>query len=747
MNRMKFLYFIIFISIFFTKSFAVMITDINLIGNERISKETIKVFGEITLNKNYNDSDLNSILKNLYDSNYFEDVKIEVTLNKLNITVKEYPIIQTIFYNGIEAKKFVKIIEDNSRLKAKSPFNDYKLKQDINLIKNAFKQSGYFFINVDASIKKNDNNTVDLTYDVDLGNKAEINKILFLGDKVYKDRKLRNIIVSEEAQPWKFLSSKVFLNESRIKLDVRLLKNFYIDKGYYEAKIMNSTSTYLDSDNFNLTFVINAGKRYTFRNSKLLLPSDFDPRHFSEIDVILKKLNGEYYSLSAINKIINKIEKISLKKQYEFIDATFDEAIVDNNKIDLNIELKESTKFYVEKINIFGNDITRENVIRDQLLIDEGDGFNKLLLEKSINKLRSKNFFAKVKVDTITGSSDAFKVLNIEVEEKPTGEISAGAGFGTSGATVGFSVTENNYLGKGIRVKAGIDISSEDVRGQLDIRNPNFRYSDKALNTSISSTKTDRLVKSGYKTSKTGLSLGTSYEQYEDFYFSPGLSIFFEKLDTTGNASSTLKKQQGDYFDIAYNHQLQLDRRNSSYRPSEGFLSIFTQNIPLVSEEYSLFNAYEYKKYIEITERSIASGGLYFAAINTLTGENVRVSERLYLSQRRLKGFEKGRVGPKERGDWVGGNFISSANFNLTLPRLFEQFQNADVVFFLDMGNVWGVDYSDTISDSSKIRASTGLALDITTPVGPLNFSFSQVLSKASTDITEFFRFQIGTTF
>ena len=192
--------------------------------------------------------------------------------------------------------------------------------------------------------------------------------------------------------------------KTEFNLDVRLLKNFYIDKGYYDAQIKNSTSTYLDNNEFELSFVINAGKRYTFRNSKLTLPTDFDPNHFKTINLILDDLNGEFYSLSAINKIIDKIEKISLKKQYEFLDATFDETIVDKNKIDLNIELKESEKFYVEKINIFGNNITRENVIRNSLLLDEGDGFNKLLLEKSINKLRSRNFFASVVPNVTTGS-------------------------------------------------------------------------------------------------------------------------------------------------------------------------------------------------------------------------------------------------------------------------------------------------------------------------------------------------------
>ncbi len=746
---MKLLYFIFFVTVFFSKSFAVSITDVSLSGNDRISKETIIVFGDITLNKDYSSSDINNILKKLYNSNYFEDVKIDVVSNTLIISVKEYPIIQSIAYNGIKAKKFIKIIKDNSNLKEKSSFNDYKVKQDINLIKNAFKQNGYFFIQVDTLIQKNDNNTIDLTFDVNLGDKAEINKIKFIGDKIYKDRKLRNIIVSEESKAWKFISNKKYLNQNRISLDVRLLKNFYINKGYYDVEVNNSTSTYLDGNNFNLSFVINAGKRYSFGNSKLLLPADFDPKHFNEIDLTLKKLKGKFYSLSAINKIIDNIEKISLKKQYEFIDATFEEFVINGNQIDLNIELKESQKFYVEKINIFGNNITRENVIRDQLLLDEGDGYNKLLVQKSINRLRSKNFFAKVVPTIIRGTSDEFKVINIEVEEKPTGEISAGAGVGTSGGSIGFSVTENNYLGKGIKLEASIDISEENVRGILDIQNPNFRYSDRTLKTRISSTQTDRSTEAGYKNTKTGVSIGTSYEQYEDFFFSPDLSLYAEKLKTQSNASSTLKKQAGNYIDLDFDYALTLDKRNTRYRATEGYVSSFSQSLPILSKNYSLFNRYEYKTYKEITGQAVGSLGFSLASVNSISDKNVRVSERLYISQHKLKGFKRNKVGPKESGDWVGGNYMSTANFNLTLPKLFEQFQNTDLTFFVDIANVWGVDYSDNVADSnpSKIRSSTGLAIDIFTPVGPLNFSFSQALTKASTDITEFFRFNIGTTF
>ena len=726
---------------------AAIVDNIKVKGNDRISEETVILFGEISKGTNYDNNGLNKILKNLYNTNYFEDVNLKIESNTLIITIKEYPIIQNIIYNGVKAKKFLEIISKITSLKEKSSFNNFVLKQDVSLIKNAFKQSGYYFVEVDSSLIKNDNNTVDLTFDIDLGDKAKINKIKFIGDKVFKDRKLRNIIVSEESKPWKILSGKKYLDQQRIALDVRLLKSFFLNNGYYDVDVKNSTSTYLDDNNFELSFVINSGNKYFFRDVFLELPTDFDLNHFTKINKVLNELKGKRYSLIAIEEIIDSIEKISLSKQYEFIDATFNESSVGINNIDLTISLKESKKAYVEKINIFGNNITRENVIRNGLLLDEGDGFNKLLLDKTINKLRSKNIFASISKSVTEGSSEEFKVIDITVQEKPTGEISAGAGIGTSGGQVSFSVKENNYLGKGMKVGASIDISQESVAGSLTIINPNFNYSERSLSTSISRTSTDRIVTYGYKNTETGASIGTSYEQYEDLYFSPSISAFFEELETTNTASAALQKQKGNYFDLDFNYGVTLDKRNLSYRPTEGFISKFNQSLPLISKTYSLNNSYEFKTYKEIGEESVSSFVFFVGSVNSINNKDVRISERLFIPSNRLRGFEKGKVGPIDNGDFVGGNYVAASSFNLTLPKLFDQFQNTDLTFFIDTANLWGVDYNDSIDDNSKIRSSTGLTLDIFTPVGPLNFSLSQPITQASTDKTETFRFNLGTTF
>ena len=225
----KIIYIIAFVVLFSTNLKSQIINNINISGNDRISDETIIIFGGIEVNKNYNLDDLNIILKELYKTDFFKNIKIDIQNKNLNISVIENPIIQNLIIQGIKSKKYNELIKENLILREKSSFIESKVKKDLILIKDSFKAIGYYFVNIDAETKINEeNNTVDLIYSIDLGAKARISKIKFLGDKIYKDRKLRNVIASEEYKFWKFISKTKYLNSERIKLDKNLLENFYM---------------------------------------------------------------------------------------------------------------------------------------------------------------------------------------------------------------------------------------------------------------------------------------------------------------------------------------------------------------------------------------------------------------------------------------------------------------------------------------------------------------------------------------
>ena len=732
---------------FITNSYSEKIEKIDVVGNERISKDTIIIFGDIDKNSDFNDEKLNEVLKKLYNTNFFKDIKISLSNKVLKIAVVENPIVQEVKILGIKAKKYKEPLLESIKIKKNNSFNEYLVKKDRDLILNILRSSGFYFAEVDVEKISNDNNTVSLIYNVELGKRAKIKQIKFIGNKKFKNRKLFRVIASEEDKVWKFISKNRLLDFNRIKLDERLLRNYYKNKGYYNVKVESSFAEILDDALFELTFNINAGNKYYFNELKLDIPSDYDEKNFSKINSFFIKLKNKPYSFKSIEKILKQVEMIALKDEYQSINAMIEEQVVGKNKLNFTIFFDESEKFVVERINIMGNNITREDVIRNNLALDEGDTFNKILHKKSVNNLKALNFFKEIDSQIVDGSDNLSKIINIEVEEKPTGEISAGAGFGTSGTTLGFGVKENNFLGRGIEFSSNLELTEESIRGKFGVNNPNFRGSDRSLFTTIESSEVDRLSNYGYKTTKTGFTLGSGFEYFEDVILAPSITTYYESLKTDKTASANLKKQKGTYFDTDFNYLIDFDKRNQKYQPTDGFRSRFHQSIPIISDTYGLVNGYEFNFYQEIINEMIASVGFYGKSINSVTGDDVRISERLHLPSNKLRGFERGKVGPRDGSDYVGGNYVSSLNLAATLPNVLPNWQNADLSVFLDAGNVWGVDYSSDVGESNGLRSSAGIALDWYTPVGPLSFSYAGVLSKENTDKTETFRFNLGTTF
>ena len=715
-------------------------------GNDRISNETIIMFSGVKKNNDVDNVDINKVLKNLYETNFFENVSVTLNNKTLIIKVFEFPIIENVEFDGVKAKKIKKKLNDSIKIKNRSSYNPILVSNDVSIIKFQLKKLGYYFANVESIIENLGNNRLNLIYKIDLGNKAKIKKITFIGDKIFKDGKLRSIVISEEYKFWKFISGRKFLNEDVIQLDKRLLRNFYLNKGFYNVEINTSFAKLIKEDEFELIYNIDPKEKIFFNNLKIDLPSDFNSVNFEELNKLLFDLKGKSYSLNAVEKILNRIDTITIQEEFKSVKATIDESIVEN-KLDINFNIKETEKFYVERINIYGNNITRESVIRNQLEIDEGDPYNEILQSKSENNLKSLNFFRSVSSEITKGVNKNSKIINITVEEKPTGEIFAGAGLGNEGGTFTIGVKENNYLGKGLGVEANATVTPETFKGKLSVNDPNYKNSDKSVFFNVQALEIDRLADFGYKTNKTGFEIGTNFEYLKDLNLGLSTRSFIEKIDTDSTASSRQQAQEGNYWDTFLKLRFNYDKRNQRFRPNDGFLSDLTLDLPLISDSNTLTNSYTYKVYTDLYENNVTSMSFYVEAANSLTNDDIKLSERLYIPSRKLRGFESGKIGPKDGDDFVGGNFATAINFNSTLPVIFENAQNLDASIFVDIANLWGVDYDSSIDDSNRIRSSIGIGVDWFSVVGPINFSLTETLSKKSTDITESFRFNIGTTF
>ena len=704
------------------------------------------MFSEVEIDDEINKQKLNKILKNLYETNFFDNVTIEYDQNTLIINVIENPIIQNIFLDGIQANKFKDEIKNNIKLKSRGSFNEYLVKEDEKIIKSILKINGYYFSDLETYVEKLDNNMVNLTYKINLGNKAKIKKIKFVGNKLYKDKLLKNLIISEEYKFWKIISNKKYLNEDIIRIDKNLLKNFYLNEGYYNVEINSSFAKLLNDDEFEIIYNISPNDKIYFGDLSIEFPDDFNKDNYENLLNSFNELKGKHYSINRVEKILDEIDVITINEEFKSIKSNVQEQFI-NNILNIKFVIEDSDKFFVEQINILGNDITEESVIRNQLILDEGDPFNEILMKKSENNIKSLNFFKKVKLTTTEGKNQSNKIINIEVDEKPTGEISAGAGIGSSGGTVMFGIKENNYLGRGISVDANATVSADTFKGLFSVTNPNFNNSEKSLFLSVQALEIDKTKNYGYKSNKTGAEIGTKFEYLKDFNLGLSSSTFYEKIETDNSASARQKKQEGDYLDTFANIELDYDKRNQKYRTTNGFISNYEVQIPLISKTNTLTNSYLYKLYGELYENNVSSLTLYLKTANSITGDDIKLSERISIPSKRLRGFERGKVGPKDGKDFVGGNYITTLNINSTLPQILPNTENLDFSVFFDAANVWGVDYDSSINDSNKLRSSIGIGVDWYTAVGPLTFSLTEVITKDDHDIEESFRFNLGTTF
>ncbi|WP_440618491.1 outer membrane protein assembly factor BamA [Candidatus Pelagibacter sp. HIMB1493] len=724
-----------------------IIKDIIVDGNQRISKPTIILFSQVAINDNIETNDLNTIIRNLYETNFFKDISVTFNKNILKIKIEEEPLIENVKFIGVKADKILDPIRKTLSLKNRSSYKESTFFDDQNKIKDMLRSMGYYFSDLTSSLEDLGDNKVNIIYNIKLGEKAKISKISFTGNKIFKEKKLISLIASEEYKFWKFVTGKKYLNEELVSLDTRLLRNFYLNKGYYKVEINSTFAKLTSNDEFELIFNIDAKDKYFFNDLKLKISDDYNDENFDKIYKSFEKLKNKPYSLNSIDNILNLIDEIVISEQFESINAEVDENIVDNNKINLTFDVKETEKFFVERINIYGNNVTEEKVIRNQLIIDEGDPYNEILKTKSINNIKNLNFFKSVKSEILDSNLGNNKILNIEVEEKATGEITAGAGFGTDGGTIAFGVKENNFLGKGISIDSSIRLSEEDIKGGIVVSNPNFKNTDKSVYFSLQTSETDRMKKSGYKTNKSGFSFGTEFEFFDDVNFGLGTSNFYEKISTDSTASARQQQQKGHYWDSFLNLSFSQDKRNQKFQTSKGYLSRYEIDIPIISDTNSFINQFNYKYYTELYNENVSSLGFTIGSAFSLDDNDIKLSERLFIPSSKLRGFEGGKVGPKDGNDFIGGNYLTTLNASTTLPQVLPNSQNTDFLMFFDAANIWGVDYDSTLGQNNKIRSSVGIGLDFFTPIGPLNFTLAQPITKDTDDIVQEFRFNLGTTF
>ena len=723
------------------------IAKVNISGNSRVNRATIESLVDKKIN-NIDSIYINNLTKKIYDTDFFADVKISYNQDILTISVIENPIVNFFYINGVkdtDLDQVNKIIT----LKENSIFSSSKLKKDIESIREFLNATGYYQASIVPEVIKVDNNQVNLIINIDKKEISKIKSIYFIGSKFFSNSQLIDVITSSEDGWWKFFSTSA-LSEQRIELDKQLLKDFYKSKSFYDVQIESAFASLDKNNNFTLTFSINSGKKYKFGDYDLkvlgLVLKDEDT---SEIKNISNKLlKNEFYSPLIINKLNKQVTSFLESKRYDNFEINIQDVKATDTNINVIIQLNDGQKSLVNKINIKGNTITEEKTIRDNLIISEGDQLNSSKIKKSVDSIKSKQLFNKVEYKIEESEKKNFKDLNLFVKEQPTGNVSAGVGYGTNGGLFEASINERNFLGQGINLNFTGRLSTDVIRGEISYVDPNYINSNKELAASLFS-EVDDYKNSGYQNKRTGTRFATKYEIYEDVFFRPNLGLQFDKLEVTGSASNLLRSRQGDFITTSLGYNFSYDQRDSKFNPTSGSLIYFDQNIAtFFSDIPTVQTGIGATFYTELfSDKFIGSAKAKLANVVAFNDKDVKLSDRIFASSNDLRGFEQRGVGPVDSGDHIGGNNLATLSLKSTFPNPIPESLRATTFLFFDMGNVWGADYSNTISDSSKLRTSTGIALDLMSPIGPLSFTYSIPLSKASTDKEQSFLFNIGSSF
>lgn len=752
--KYKFNFFLfLFVFVFFFNSnlysAKLEVLDVKIQGNKSISNETI--LNIINFNKTtkffVDDNDLSLIKKKLFETNFFEKIDLIINANVLKINLVENPLIDYITISGLNDREdYKKFIEKNISLKSNNIFSQYLLNSDLNLIKKYLSSLGYYKSKITFQVNQIDNNKVNIFFDIDLNKQFLIKNIFFIGDKKFSSSTLAGIITSSRNNFLNLFNSSSVPSEDRINYDISLLKNFYLEEGYYEVQITNSSIDILDNYEANLTFSINAGNKFFINKNSLKHNFSFvENKDISYLNNILKKLEKNYYNYKKINstrqELVNYLDEAGIRSE-----VTFGIEKISDSNLNITFKISEITeKKIISNIYVSGNDITEERVIRNNLLFSEGDLYNDYKINKSKDLLKSLRIFKNIDLQ-VTDDKNNNKLIKILVTEMPTGEIASGIGIGSSGSTLGFNLKEKNFLGKGIVTDVNLNFGTQQVVGQINFSDPDFLDSGNFFSNSLFVLR-DSYKAAGYENKLIGNNVLTRYEIFQDVSFENGFGISYDSVDITNTSSNILTSQDGNFLTTKIFYSFFNDKRNSLYNATSGYTFGFGQDYALPPSDVSfvankIFGTY----YHELGKDYKGTAKYILKSINSIDSDPVKLSDRVFLSDTQLRGFSFRGIGPKVGADYIGGNYSFASTLSTTIPNGLPEQWNTDTSIFIDIGNVWGVDMN-RVDDSNKIRSSIGTGVTWTSPIGPISLSYAIPISKSSTDDVENFNFRIGKVF
>jgi outer membrane protein insertion porin family len=729
-----------------------VIDEIRIVGVERIEPSTVMTYLDLRVGDTMNEDILDKALKSLFSTGLFADVSLHQKGRMLEVHVIENPIINKIAFEGNEELEDEELLAEIS-LRPRHVFTRTKIQNDVNRLYQVYRRSGRFSVNIDPKVIKLEQNRINLVFEISEGPVTEVKSIFFVGNQHYDDDKLRSEISTKESRWYRFFASDDRYDPDRMSYDQELLRRFYLSQGYADFRVVSSNAELAQNKQyFYLTFTVDEGPRYKI--GEITISSKL--RHFDanllKPFVTIKK--GDWYDASEIENTIDAMTEELGNLQYAFVSIRPD---IQRNReeltIDIVFEINETPRVFVERIDVRGNVRTLDKVIRREMELVEGDPFNRSKLASSEQNIKDLGYFENVKLSTFQGSAPDKSVVDIEVTEQSTGELSIGAGFSTQdGPLADFRIRERNLLGKGQDLLLAAVIAGERTEFDLSFTEPYFLDRDFSAGFDIFHITRDLQDESSFDQRQTGGSLRLGYPLSDKWRQLLRYRLVRNDItDVQSSASNFIRGQEGERITSSVSQRLTYDDRDSVLFPTEGLHGwLDTEFAGLGGDANYVSGKLGAIYYYPIADNWILS---FLGEGGTIIGidDDVRINERYFLGGSTLRGFEQGGVGPRDlsTNDSLGGNNFYRGSVEVSFPLGLPEELAIKGHAFSDFGSLWEVDNpgSTLLSDESTVRAAAGLGISWRSPMGPIRVDLSTPYAKEDEDVEEAFRFSFGTRF
>ena len=723
---------------------------IEIEGNERVTDGTILAYLPVQVGDDITLTSLDQAIAALFGTKLFSDVSISRDGGTVLITIKENPIINRISIEGNDVLSDERLLEELDIQPRRVYTRDVAIEASKKLL-NIYRLSGRFAAEVVPKVIRLENNRIDLIFEVNEGDLIKIESIRFIGNQAFSDYALRQVISSRERRWWAFLSGADKYDPGRLDFDVRLLRQFYLSRGYADISVERVQGGLLpDRTGFAVTFAINEGPRYKLRD--ISFTSEIENLDLVALRDEVPIAAEDWYDSRLVEEGLLNITNELGNLGYAFVNIVPEPSTSpDDGYVDILIRIGTAQKNYIERIEVVNNTRTLDSVIRRELEIVEGDSFNQLKIDRSLRKIRGLGYFRNVNVEALPGSSEENSILRVDVEEQPTGDFSVGVGYSSiDKGTVSLGINEKNFLGSGRAVKFAASVSDTRADYRVGLTEPywldrNLRGSVEVFNESVEADTVD-LETTGFGTS-------VFFTAADDYYHRIGYDLANkESKQKSSSATSLTGEENKSLTSSAARYTLGRSTLDNRFDPSEGSLFELTEEYSGLGGDVTYLKSRLRGAYYQpFAFRKIVLGIRGEVGYVDGLGEKVTQSSRFTLGGRKVRGFDGGGIGPRDAGSGsaVGGNKVYSGSVEVISSLGLSDDLGVRWTVFSDFGSVWETDFPDGVTkpNNNALRQTVGFGFLWDTAIGPLTFYWADPVSKESHDKTKRFQFNIGTRF